>query len=73
MNPVDLIWGGREADDYCDNRVRHAQRQSDLAAARLAGMKIRARLNQPIAAKGGFPYAARTCAQWTPFEAWVSR
>lgn len=37
-------------------------------SARLQGMKIRAKLDPPRAATGGFPYPARTCAEWTRAE-----
>lgn len=69
----ELIWNSREADDYAKARVRTAQVQSDLATARLQGMKARAKDNPPTAAKGGFPYPARTCAEWTRYEAWQAR
>jgi hypothetical protein len=36
--------------------------------ARFAGMKIRAQLDPPIPAQGGFPYPARTCAEWDDHE-----
>lgn len=45
-----------------------AETQADislkLCMARLAGMKIRAQLDPPRAAQGGFPYPGRTCAEW---------
>lgn len=40
------------------------QQASDCARARVQGMKIRAKLDPPRAATGGFPYPARTCAEW---------
>lgn len=49
-------------------RLAEAKRQTALAEARLAGMKIRAQLHPPTAATGGFPYPARTCADWVPGE-----
>ncbi|MDB5584283.1 MAG: hypothetical protein JWR80_9459 [Bradyrhizobium sp.] len=60
------------------NRIRHAQMGSDLAIARLQGMKVRAgayRLTSapPQAAVGSFPYPPRTCAEWTRFEAMTER
>lgn len=69
----DLIWEGREADDYRKAQIRRAQYRSDLATARLQGMKLRAQLEPPTAATGGFPYPARTCAEWTLFDSWNER
>lgn len=68
MNAVDFVWIGRDADDFSKSRVRRAQSQSDLSAARVRGMKIRAEMSPPRAAAGTFPYPARTCAQWTRFD-----
>jgi hypothetical protein len=56
------------------NRIRTAQVASDLATARLQGMKARAKLCPPQAASGTFPFGhARTCAEWRPFETWQER
>lgn len=44
--------------------IAEAQRASGCAAARLWGMKYRASIDPPSAAIGGFPYLARTCAEW---------
>ena len=51
--------------DYHERNVkRHAQRESDAAAARLLGMKIRLRLHGgPSPATGGFPYNRRSVRQ----------
>jgi hypothetical protein len=46
------------------NVLNHARRESAQAEARLAGMKIRARLDPPKAAPWVFPYYGRTCAEW---------
>jgi hypothetical protein len=46
------------------SKLRKAQVESDKATARLQGMKLRAELDPPRAAVGGFPYPARTCAEW---------
>jgi len=70
VNAQSLVWDGRDADDFAKARIRRAQRESDLAAARLAGMKLRAKLDQPTAATGTFPWPSRNCAQWQPWEAW---
>ena len=56
-------------DGFAFNRLRHAQRGTGEATARLVGMKLRAKLDPPRAATGGFPYPARTCAEWKPLEA----
>ena len=45
-----------------------AQQQSELAFARVLGMKIAARVSPPTAATGGFPYPARSCAEWSDDE-----
>lgn len=42
---------------------------SALAIARVQGMKIAAMVDPPRAATGGFPYPARTCAEWKQSEA----
>ena len=42
-------------DDYTHNRLRYAVRGSGEATARLQGMKLRAELDPPRAATGGFP------------------
>jgi hypothetical protein len=55
------------------NRIRTAQAQSELARARLQGMKIRSEMEPPRAASGGFPYPARTCAEWSPYIDWFER
>lgn len=55
------------------NRIRAAQVGSELAAARLQGMKLRAELDRPRPAEGKFPYPARTCAEWTPLIAKLER
>lgn len=68
-----FIWNGREADDYAKAKIRHAQLESDLATARLQGMKLRAKLDPPRAAEPGFPYPHRTCAEWRPLETWIAR
>lgn len=57
-----LIW--TDQADHGRNKVVHAQRQSELAFARVQGMKIAAELDPPKAAVGGFPYRSRTCAEW---------
>lgn len=44
--------------------LNQAKLGSAKATARLQGMKLRAQLNPPQAAAGGFPYPARTCAEW---------
>jgi hypothetical protein len=49
-------------------KLTAAQRASDCATARLQGMKLRAELYPPQAAVGGFPYPARTCADWMDWE-----
>lgn len=49
-------------------KIERAQAQSDLATARVQGMKISAMLRQPTAAPAGFPYPHRTCAEWTRVE-----
>lgn len=46
------------------DRLVNAICGSECAAARLWGMKHRAAINPPKAASGGFPYPARTCAEW---------
>lgn len=51
------------------NRIRSAMAGSELTLARVLGMKARAKFDPPQAAQGGFPYPARTCAEWTPLEA----
>jgi hypothetical protein len=55
------------------NRIRTAQVGSELATARLQGMKLRAELDPPRPAQGKFPYPARTCAEWTPLIAKIER
>jgi hypothetical protein len=45
------------------NRLARAQRDSEAAKARVQGMKLRAQLDPPRAATGGFPYPGRTCAE----------
>ena len=67
----DFVWN--DAYDCARNKIRFAQAQSDLAAARLRGMKVRASLTPPQAATGTFPYPARTCAEWTRFQAMLER
>lgn len=61
----DLIWNGRESDDFCAAKLRYAKRESEYAIARLQGMKVRAASNPPtqIDVNQRFPYPARTCAQ----------
>jgi hypothetical protein len=44
--------------------LMQADQASRCATARLWGMKYRAKLDPPRAAVGGFPYPARTCAEW---------
>lgn len=44
--------------------IRKAQLESERSRARLHGRKIRASIEGPRAAVGGFPYCARTCAEW---------
>jgi hypothetical protein len=44
--------------------LAHADHASRCATARLWGMKYRASIDPPSAAVGGFPYPARTCAEW---------
>lgn len=56
----------RESEIVRGYLIRTAKLQSELAIARLAGMKICANLRPPTAATGGFPYKARTCAEWRP-------
>lgn len=46
-------------------KIESAQFQSALATARVQGMKLRAQSDPPTAAKGGFPWPHRTCAEWT--------
>lgn len=46
------------------DRVAKAISGSKCAEARLWGMKHRAKTNPPTAAARGFPYPARTCAEW---------
>lgn len=60
-------------DDYASAKVRHAVMGSELAFARVRGMKIRTAMGPPKAAKGTFPYAHRTCAQWTVFDAYEGK
>jgi hypothetical protein len=55
------------------NGIRTAQIRSDLSTARLQGMKARAKLDPPRPVEGKFPYPARTCAEWRPFETWQER
>lgn len=55
------------------NRISQALQQSELTFARVQGMKLRAKLNPPRAATGGFPYRARNCAQWTATAAKAER
>lgn len=64
----DLVWNGRDDADYRRARVRHALMESELAKARVQGMKARAEQSPATAAKGGFPYPARTCAEWVHVE-----
>ena len=45
--------------------ITHAKLESGKALARIQGMKLRAQLEPATAAKGGFPYPGRTCAEWT--------
>lgn len=47
--------------------LNHALNGSRMAAARLAGMKLRAALDPPRAAVRSFPYPGRTCAEWTEY------
>jgi hypothetical protein len=68
-----FIWNRSEADEWARERLRTAKLQSDLARARLQGMKLRAELDPPRPAQGKFPYPARTCAEWRPFETWQER
>lgn len=42
---------------------------SKTAILRLQGMKARAQVDPARAAVGGFPYPARTCAEWAEAEA----
>lgn len=58
-------------DHYARAKIRHAQAESDKATSRLQGMKIRANMDAPKPASGGFPYPARTCAEWGPWEPWA--
>lgn len=44
-------------------KIRHAKLESEKAFARVQGMKLRG--ERATAATGGFPYSARTCAEWT--------
>ena len=55
------------------NRIRRAMIESERAFARVQGMNARAKLGLSTAAVGGFPYRARTCAEWTPLDAKLSR
>lgn len=61
---------GREFDWDQDrlNKINTAQLASELTASRYQGMKLRAELDPPRAATGGFPYAARNCAEWNWFD-----
>ena len=68
MSANSFIWKGREADDFVRARIRRAIAQSELSFARVQGMKIAAQEQPPSAAVGGFPYPARTCAQWIHVE-----
>jgi hypothetical protein len=62
-----------EWDAWREAKIRSAKVASELAAARLQGMKLRAKLDPPRPAEGKFPYPARTCAEWTPLIAKLER
>lgn len=44
--------------------INAAKLATAKATARLQGMKLRAMLDPPKEAPRGFPYPARTCAEW---------
>jgi hypothetical protein len=68
-----FILHSSEVEEWARERLRTAKLQSDLARARLQGMKLRAKLDPPRPAEGKFPHPARTCAEWRPFETWQER
>jgi hypothetical protein len=50
-------------DEWALHKLQKAKHESELAFARVRGMKNRAAITPATAATGGFPYPARTCAQ----------
>jgi hypothetical protein len=63
-----------EWDAWREAKIRSAKVKSDLATARLQGMKLRVTLTPPQPTSGTFPFGhARTCAEWRPFETWQER
>lgn len=63
----DLVWNGREGDDFAKAKLRHALAESELAFARVRGMKLRA--SEARTLKGTFPFPGhRQVSEWIHTE-----
>lgn len=68
MSKSDLVWNGQEADELRRWKLQHALHQTDLATARVQGIKAATIANGPtqMDLRLRFPFPGhRTCAEWT--------